>query len=133
MKMSCAPCFAVSLQTLGCAGIAGTSAAPGLAFVLVSMLISNAWADMGAASTGELKHMSVEELMSIQVTSVARHPESLQQAAAAIQVITREDIRRSGASSITEALRLAGNLDVAQKNAHDWGISARGFNSALAN
>src|SRR6202022_2445577 len=43
------------------------------------------------------------------------------------------DIRRSGASSIPEALRLAGNLDVARKNAHDWGISARGFNSSLAN
>jgi iron complex outermembrane receptor protein len=133
MKVSCAPCFAVLLKTPCRASISGTSAAPGLGLVLVSMLISNAWADMGAASTGELKQMSVEELMDIQVTSVARHPESLQQAAAAIQVITHEDIRRSGASSITEALRLAGNLDVAQKNAHDWGISARGFNSALAN
>jgi iron complex outermembrane receptor protein len=97
------------------------------------MLIGNAWADVGADATGELKYMSVEELMDIQVTSVARHPESLQQAAAAIQVITREDIRRSGATSIPEALRLAGNLEVARKNAHDWGISARGFNSALAN
>jgi len=97
------------------------------------MLISNARADMGAASTGELKHMSVEQLMDIQVTSVARHPESLRQAAAAIQVITRDDIRRAGASSIPEALRLADNLEVARKNAHDWGISARGFNSYLAN
>ena len=106
------------------------SGAPVLACVLVS---TYAWADIGAASTGELKHMSVEELMDIQVTSVARHPEPLRQAAAAIQVITREDIRRSGASSIPEALRLAGSLLIARKTAHDWGISARGFNSSLAN
>jgi iron complex outermembrane receptor protein len=86
-----------------------------------------------AAATGDLKQLSLEELMDIQVTSVARHPEALQQAAASIQVISREDIRRSGASSIAEALRLADNLEVAQKNSHDWGISARGFNTALAN
>jgi iron complex outermembrane receptor protein len=100
---------------------------------LVSIASGTARADLSADATGELKHMSVEELMDIQVTSVARHPESLRQAGAAIQVITREDIRRSGATSIPEALRLAGNLEVARKNAHDWGISARGFNSALAN
>jgi iron complex outermembrane recepter protein len=68
----------------------------------------------------------------VQVTSVARHPEKLLQAAAAIQVITREQIRRSGATTLAEALRLADNLEVAQKNSHDWGISARGFNTDLA-
>ncbi|HEY4213588.1 MAG TPA: TonB-dependent receptor [Steroidobacteraceae bacterium] len=85
------------------------------------------------ASTEDLKHLSLEQLMDVQVTSVARHPESLLQAAAAIQVITREQIRRSGATTLPEALRLADNLEVAQKNSHDWGISARGFNTALAN
>jgi iron complex outermembrane receptor protein len=64
---------------------------------------------------------------------VARHPEKLLQAPSAIQVITQEEIRRSGATSIAEALRLADNLDVAQKNSHDWAISARGFNTALGN
>ena len=133
MRMSCTPRFAVPVQTLGRAGMSGTWARSALACVLVSMLIGASRADMSADSTGELKQMSLEELMDIQITSVARHPESLRQAAAAIQVITREDIRRSGASSIPEALRLAGNLEVARKNAHDWGISARGFNSSLAN
>src|SRR6202142_3107130 len=84
-------------------------------------------------STSALKTMSVEDLMNIEVTSVARHPEKLLQAASAIQVITQEDIRRSGATSIPEVLRLADNLEVAQKNSHDWAISARGFNTALAN
>jgi len=48
-------------------------------------------------------------------------------------VITGEEIRRSGALTLPEALRLADNLDVAQKDSHDWGISARGFNTELAN
>jgi iron complex outermembrane receptor protein len=104
-----------------------------LAVVCLSLIAGGARADTSAPSTGELKQLSVEELMNIEVTSVARHPEKLLQAAAAIQVITREDIRRSGATSIPEALRLADNLEVAQKNSHDWAISARGFNTALGN
>lgn len=84
-------------------------------------------------STSALKTLSVEDLMNIEVTSVARHPEKLLKSASAIQVITQEDIRRSGATSIPEALRLADNLQVAQKNSHDWAISARGFNTDLAN
>jgi iron complex outermembrane recepter protein len=86
-----------------------------------------------ASNIGELKQLNVEDLMNVEVTSVARHPEKLIEAASAIQVITQEDIRRSGATSIPEALRLADNLQVAQKNSHDWAISARGFNTALAN
>jgi iron complex outermembrane receptor protein len=77
--------------------------------------------------------MSLEQLMNVQVTSVSRGPQKLIQAAAAIQVITNEDIRRFGATSLPEALRLADNLEVAQINAHDWAISARGFNADLAN
>ncbi len=92
-----------------------------------------AHANSAAPSTDELKQLSVEQLMNIEVTSVARHPEKLLQAASAIQVITQEDIRRSGATSIPEVLRLADNLEVAQKNSHDWAISARGFNTALGN
>ena len=84
-------------------------------------------------STGELKQLSLEELMDIQVTSVARHSESILQAPASVEVITHDEIRRSGVTSIAEALRLADNLQVAQKNSHDWGISARGFNASLAN
>jgi iron complex outermembrane receptor protein len=84
-------------------------------------------------AAAELSQMSLEQLMNVQVTSVSRRPQKLIQAAAAIQVITGEDIRRSGATSIPEALRLADNLEVAQVNSHDWAISARGFNANLAN
>src|SRR5580704_7948227 len=98
----------------------------------VCMSFAPAKAD-DVASIGDLKRLTVEDLMNVEVTSVTRHPERLIEAASAIQVITQEDIRRSGATSIPEALRLADNLQVAQKNAHDWAISARGFNTALAN
>ena len=97
------------------------------------VVLTSAAAIADEVSTSALKTMSVEDLMNIEITSVARHPEKLLQAASAIQVITQEDIRRSGATSIPEALRLADNLQVAQKNSHDWGISARGFNTDLAN
>jgi len=84
-------------------------------------------------SSSALKKLSVEELMNIEVTSVSKHSEKLSETASAIQVVTGEDIRRSGASSIPEALRLADNLQVAQKGSQGWGISARGFNTDLAN
>src|SRR3989449_4371075 len=65
-------------------------------------------------SAEALKKLSIEQLMNLQVTSVSKRPERLSQTASAIQVITQEDIRRSGASSLAEALRLAANLQVAQ-------------------
>jgi iron complex outermembrane receptor protein len=107
----------------------------GIAAALLAICICSApaEADSGSPTIGELKQLNVEDLMNIQVTSVARHPEKLIEAASAIQVITQEDIRRSGATSIPEALRLADNLQVAQKNSHDWAISARGFNANLGN
>src|SRR5690606_23348740 len=76
---------------------------------------------------------TLEELMDIEVTSVSKHAERLSETASAIQVITQEDIRHSGATSVPEALRLAPNLQVAQVNASQWAISARGFNNVLAN
>jgi len=86
-----------------------------------------------SASAEALKKLSIEQLMNLEVTSVSRRPERLAQAASAIQVITQQDIRRSGASSLPEALRLVTNLQVAQVNSRDWAISARGFNSTTAN
>ncbi|MGH7971943.1 MAG: TonB-dependent receptor plug domain-containing protein, partial [Limisphaerales bacterium] len=79
------------------------------------------------------KRMSLDQLMNQDVTSVSKTPEPLAIAPAAIQVITQEDIRRSGASSLPEALRLADNLDVAQASSSAWDISARGFNGSVAN
>jgi iron complex outermembrane receptor protein len=90
-------------------------------------------ASTNAPSVEPYKKMSLEELMNLDVTSVSKAPEPYGEAPAAIQVITGDDIRQSGASSLPEALRLADNLEVAQENSHDWAISARGFNANLAN
>ncbi|MCA1851871.1 MAG: TonB-dependent receptor plug domain-containing protein, partial [Beggiatoa sp.] len=81
------------------------------------------------SGVAQLKKLSLEELMEIEVTSVSKHPERLSETASAIQVITQEDIRRSGATRLPEALRLASNLEVAQVDSRQWAISARGFNS----
>lgn len=81
----------------------------------------------------KLKSLSIEELMDVEITSVSKHSEKLNTAASAIQVITSEAIRRSGVTSVPEALRLASNLQVAQVNSSQWAISARGFNNVLAN
>jgi len=106
-----------------------------MAAVLLVCAASNASAQTNAteATPEQLKKLSIEDLMNLDVTSVSKQPERFGDAPAAIEVVTGEDIARAGASSIPEALRLAGNLDVAQENAHDWSISARGFNSGSAN
>jgi iron complex outermembrane recepter protein len=85
-------------------------------------------------SVGEndLTQMSFEELMKVQVTSVSKRNESAHKTAAAIYVITSEDIRRSSATTIPELLRLVPGLHVAQINATQWAISARGFNGVFA-
>jgi len=80
-----------------------------------------------------LKRLSVEELMEIDVTSVSKRSEPLSSAAAAITVVTGEDIRRAGVTSLPEALRLATGLEVARADGHTWAITARGFNTTAAN
>lgn len=81
----------------------------------------------------DLTELSIEELMQVEVTSVSRRAEPISAAAAAVFVITQEDIRRSGATSIPEALRMVPGLEVARIDANKWAISARGFNGRFAN
>lgn len=81
----------------------------------------------------DLTNLSLEDLMKVEVTSVSRSPEKLSTASAAVSVITSDDIRRSGARSIAEALRFAPGLDVARLDSHQWAISSRGFNDVFAN
>jgi iron complex outermembrane receptor protein len=109
-----------------------TATALGLSLAVLLPGRSAAQTTGPAATVVALKQLSVEDLMNIEVTSVSKEPERLLEAPSAIQVITATDIERSGASSLPEALRLADNLEVAQKDANDWAISARGFNANLA-
>ena len=67
--------------------------------------------------------------MNIQVTSASKKAESLSAAPAAIFVVTGEDIRRGGFSSVPDALRMVPGLHVAQQSAHVWIVAARGFSS----
>ncbi len=86
-----------------------------------------------AAQTPDLTQKSLEDLMNIQVTSVSRKEQKTSQAAAAIFVISREDISRSGALNIPDLLRMVPGVDVAQINASNWAISVRGFNGEFSN
>ncbi len=81
----------------------------------------------------DLAELSLEELMNIEITSVSKKPEKLSNAAAAIFVITQEDIRRSGMTSIPEVLRMVPGLQVARLDSNKWAISSRGFNDRFAN
>ena len=77
----------------------------------------------------DLARLSIEELSEIEITSVSKRPERLDEAAASVFVLRNEDIRRSGLASLPEVLRLAPNLHVARIDAQDYAISARGLNS----
>ncbi len=81
------------------------------------------------ASEVDLTTMSIEDLMGIQVTSVSKKSQSLSDSAAAIFVITSEDIEQSGATCIPELLRMVPGLNVARIDSNKWAISNRGFNS----
>jgi iron complex outermembrane receptor protein len=81
----------------------------------------------------DLTDLSLEELMNLRVTSTARRPQSVAESPTAVFVITQDDIRRSGATSIPEALRMAPGVDVARIDANKWAISVRGFNGRFAN
>jgi iron complex outermembrane receptor protein len=85
------------------------------------------------ATPAALKTLSLEELSQIEVTSPGRKIEKLSNVAAAVFVITQDEIRRTGVRSIPEALRLATGLQVAMFNNGSWPISARGFNTTSAN
>lgn len=81
----------------------------------------------------DFPELSLEQLSGIVVTSVSKRAEKLSTAPSSVFVISAEDIRSSGATSLPEALRLAPNLDVARADANQYAISARGFNSLTAN
>jgi iron complex outermembrane receptor protein len=81
----------------------------------------------------ELKQLSIEELADTDVTTASRRNERLADVAAAVSVITGEDLRRMGVTTVAQALRLAGHLDVVQISGPQYAISARGFTISTAN
>ncbi len=84
------------------------------------------------AETGDLTGLSIEELMSVQVTSVSKKAQSLSDSAAAIFVITNDDLRRSDVTTIADALRMVPGMNVARINANKWAVNSRGSTSRFA-
>lgn len=104
-----------------------------MALYTLSLDVLNIYAANQVPTTDPLGQLSLDQFMTVDVTTVARSTQPLAQAASAVFVITDEDIRRSGAMSIPEALRMAPGIHVARIDTHRWAISARGFNDELAN
>ncbi|MES3023742.1 MAG: TonB-dependent receptor [Pseudomonadota bacterium] len=90
-------------------------------------------AGAGEAVSDNFASLSLEELGRIEITSVSKKAEKLTAAAAPVFVISSDDIRRSGAATLPEALRLAPNLQVARVDARNYAVTARGFNSPFEN
>jgi iron complex outermembrane receptor protein len=99
-----------------------------------SLLLSGfASAETPDTTTPDITEIPLEKLMQMTVNSPSKKPETLSDVAASIFVITDEDIRRSGVTSIPEALRLSPGVEVARQDSHTWAISSRGFNDEFAN
>lgn len=83
-----------------------------------------------ASQVNELKHLSIEQLADVTVTSVTRGPQPLSRSAAAVAAVTGGQIVSSGAMSIPEAIRDVPGIHVAQVTASEWAVSSRGFASS---
>src|SRR5689334_25094673 len=101
--------------------------------VMVFCCTANLLADSQRTDVPDVTAMSMEDLMNMQVTSVSKRQQKLADAAAAIFVITQDDIRRSGATSIPEALRMVPGIQVARLDENKWAIASRGFNGRFDN
>jgi iron complex outermembrane recepter protein len=101
-----------------------------LGLAAAALMATPAWSQEPPKDLG---NKSIEDLMNIEVTSVSKKEEKLSRTAAAVFVISQEDIRRSGATNLPDLLRMVPGLDVAQVNSSTWAISSRGFNDEAAN
>ena len=115
----------------------GSFAGPAAICFLLFALAPGSKAEQQQASGGtsdsvELKKLSLEELSQIEVTSPAKEPQQAMRVPMAIYVITGEEIRRSGATNIPTALRLAPGVEVARIDGNKWSIGIRGFGSRLS-
>src|SRR6185503_1890697 len=101
----------------------------------VLLLVLGAIAPRPAEATQappNLKTLSIEQLMNLEITTADRRVEPVVETTAAVSVVTRDDIRRSGATTIADALRLATGVMVAEANNGSWAVSARGFTATAA-
>lgn len=102
-----------------------------LAFSILLTAIARAASSASAEEQNPVKHLSLAELGNIEVTTVSKEPERAMKTNAAVFVITQEDIERSGATTVPEALRLAPGVEVTRIDSHTWSVGIRGFGSNL--
>jgi iron complex outermembrane receptor protein len=106
-----------------------------LSLGLLVGLVPVGWSEVPENSEpteGRLTQVSLEQLGEIEVTTASKKPVKANRTPAAIYVVTQEDIRRSGATSIPEALRLVPGVEVARIDSDTWSLGVRGFGSALS-
>jgi iron complex outermembrane receptor protein len=132
--------FAVEPSRGGCAEWARSDAVKlgrgrilGRGGVVLLLALSFAISTRAQNPPEDLSKLSVEDLMNVEVTSVSKKEQKVSQTAAAIFVITQEDIHRSGANNIPDLLRMVPGVNVAQINANIWAISVRGFDGEFSN
>ena len=97
-------------------------------FTLALLLALAHSVPVGAEQAAPLAELSLEELANVEVTSASRRQRKLSESANAVFVITRDDIRRSGATRLPEVLRLAPGVHVAHIDGNKWAVGVRGFN-----
>jgi iron complex outermembrane receptor protein len=100
---------------------------------LLFLVLTLSAACLVQAQEKDLFSLPFNELKSVEVTSVSKRQERASNAAAAVFVITQDDIRRSGATRIPQLLRMVPGVQVAEYDANTWAVSARGFNALFAN
>ena len=99
----------------------------------VALFVSVAASAGEERPAGDLTLLSLEQLMNLEVTMVSKREQSLFHSPAAVFVLTRDDLKHSGATNIPEALRLVPGMEVGRIDASKWAVSARGFNAQFAN
>src|SRR5919108_5307249 len=104
-----------------------------LSLAVVALFLSSSVSAQSPQGVPDVSRMSIEDLMNLEVTSVSKHTQRVSDSAAAVFVITQEDIRRSGAASIPEALQMVPGLQVARIDENKWAIGSRGFNGRFDN
>ena len=102
--------------------------------VALALALAAAFAPMASpGATGDLFDLDLTEVLSLEITSVSKKPQTVSRAAAAVHVITPDDIRRSGATAIPELLRMVPGVQVGQISSSVWAVSARGLDGRFTN
>ncbi len=102
-----------------------------IAFMVVTLCLAGS--ALPVLADDKLTNLSIEDLMELEISAVTKSPRKVSDSAAAVFVITPEDIRRSGAANLPDVLRMVPGLQVAQVGADKWAITARGSNGLFAN